>query len=121
MRRNIQIGEKDIELVSNLGTYHLFKALTGKDLLGLMNQMRLNRDDSTVLIDLVGDLTQELAYVMSVQANETDVNKMINRMTIPAFVEWTMRFEASDFTVTVSKEIMSLLNSSKAPSVSGKN
>lgn len=88
MRKNITIGDKDIVMVGNAATPFRFKNIFKKDLLKIFVSADGEADNVSEQIEA----SQMLAYVMTMQAEGVDMNKL----TEESFYSWLEEFSSMD-------------------------
>lgn len=91
MKKNIKVGEKELNLLANAATPIRYKMVFGDDIMVVFNQINNNKRDSGEILDI----TSQLAYIMNCQA-ECDKNELKN-LSRETYIEWLEEFEAMDF------------------------
>lgn len=87
MKKNITIGGKEMAFEANLGTTRLYEILTGQNIMQIMINFTKADDKSAEAVKLLG-VFQKLAYVMNVQAENTDIKTMKSLMNEDDYDEW---------------------------------
>lgn len=88
----IRIGNKDTKLMSNAGTAFFYKSCFGGDILRDLNKNIKDDDESKVV-----ELSQQLAYIMSRQAEGLTMKELRSKLSNDDYIEWLCDFEASAF------------------------
>lgn len=120
MKKTIKFGGKDREFEANLGTADLYQMLTGDNLfeqLSKYQHAKVNDPSSTRVIDIY----KKLAYVMSTQAETSDIPTLRGKMDLDNYLAWTFQFEPDDFTPAFTKEIAAIWRSSNSTNSTSKN
>lgn len=91
MKGTIKIGEHDVEMLANGLTPVLYKRIFHRDFI-----MESQKKDADLTI------FQELGFVMAKQAEEATVKDLMN-MSLDAYYEWLMQFEAMDVINSVTE------------------
>ena len=104
MRKNITIGDKEMAFEANLGTTRLYEILTGQNIMQIMMDFTKSADKTSEAVKLL-DVFQKLAYVMNVQAENTDIKTMKGLMNEDDFDEWL--FQLDTFT---EADLMAIAN-----------
>lgn len=136
MRKNIEIGGRDIELEANLGTAAFYQELTGYNLFEISSRIAKMMTDavktvtankpkaskSELKVDLIGsgigeasslavETAEALAYIMNLQTQfgktKEDIYKIREKLTKDDQLEWMMSFSPESFTYKTYTEIMS--------------
>lgn len=84
MYKVIRIGKHDVEVVANAATPYRYKQVFREDLLPYLTGKRSDDEQSLAL--------QQLAYVMAMQAQKADFDKL----NMDAYLEWLETFDAMD-------------------------
>lgn len=89
MIKTVNVGGKEITLRASALTSFLYKKLFGKDIIKVLSNIK----DSLEIDSLL-----ELAYVMNLQANNSEAldDIMHGRASVMSFYEWLDQFEYSD-------------------------
>lgn len=105
MRKTVNIGGKDTELVANAASPYLYKMIFKEDFL---KRLQDNEPDL--------EIVQKMAFVMAKQAEITNMTKLAELST-GDYLEWLLQFEPMDI-LTASEEIMKIyLGQTKGTSV----
>lgn len=92
MRRIIQIGERQVEMLGNAATALHYKQTFHEDL--LKSVASLSGKDETEMLAAI-ERIQKLAFVMNAQATRPFAE--VRKLTEDDFVEWLCDFEEDDF------------------------
>lgn len=112
MLKEIAIGEKKVNVMSNAATPVYYKRIFHQDLLVIMNKMQSKKGE---LPDEISELLPSLAYVMHMQAE-----KQTEKATEDDYITWLEGFEVFDF-ITAAPEIFSVYNSNRKQDSKPKN
>lgn len=105
MRKTVNIGGKDTELVANAASPYLYKMIFKEDFL-----KKLQDKDPDL------EIVQKMAFVMAKQAEITNMTKLAELST-DDYLGWLLQFEPMDI-MMVSEEIMQIyLGQTKGTSV----
>lgn len=109
-KRVVSVGNREIEMMSNGLTPVLYKRVFHKDFL-----LETQKKD----IDLT--VFQELAYVMTAQAQGTDIKKLMTGLSEESYYEWLEGFEPMDLMEAVNDIFAVYHDQTKSMSHSKKN
>ena len=101
-RKTIKVGEQDIDMVANAFTPVVYQKTFHKDVF-----LETQKKDKSL------GFTQELAYVMMMQATDKTA-KELTELTIDEFYAWLMTLSAMDI-MLASQEILELFYGQTAP------
>ncbi len=93
MRDVLMIGSKDVAMVANAATAHLYKQTFHEDLLTTVS--KFSTEDSDGILAAVEKI-QRLAFIMAQQA-EKGFSDLYGKLTEKDFMAWLCQFEESDF------------------------
>lgn len=95
MRKTVNIGGKDTELVANAASPYLYKMIFKEDFLKKLQEQEPDLD-----------ILQKMAFVMAKQAEITNMTKLAELST-DDYLEWLLQFEPMDI-YNASDDIMAL-------------
>lgn len=151
MRREINIGNKTLDIECNNGTALLFQEFTGLNLYDVitspastLTDLDKIRDLNATSINKLGDpdtaaafkkvssfaneavaVAQKLAYVMNLQAqnNKTleGISEIRKKLNADEFLVWLMQFEPTDFSASTYKTITAFWRKQSEGSSEAKN
>ena len=105
MRKPVQIGSKNTELVANAASPYLYEMIFKEDFL-----KKLQDKDPDL------EIVQKMAFVMAKQGEMTSMTQLAE-LSVDDYLEWLLQFEPMDI-LTASEEIMKLyLGQTKGTSV----
>jgi hypothetical protein len=93
MRDVLMIGAKEVAMVANAATAHLYKQTFHEDLLTSISKFSADASDDVLT---AVDKIQKLAFIMSQQA-EKSFAELYGKLTEKDFLMWLCGFEESDF------------------------
>ena len=92
MRKTINIGTQEIELLGNAATAILYKQAFHDDLLKSITTLS---QDNAGALDMV-EKVERMTYIMSQQATK-GIKELSGKLTEDSFVEWLSEFDEDDF------------------------
>lgn len=117
MRKTIQIGERQIEMLGNAATALIYKQTFHEDLLKAVASLSGASSDEMILAI---EKVQRLSFVMNKQATESF--SVIKGLKEEDFVLWLSMFEEDDFqNPSVFSEILGVWNKNLSGSSEPKN
>lgn len=107
MRGTITIGDKQIEMVANGRTPHLYYRVFRRDFLSEMQKLDKEQEQNL-------EIFSEIAFIMAMQAQKSGA-ELINSLKYDDFEEWLEQFEAMDLFLH-STEIIGFYQGQAQPS-----